>query len=137
MELKLIEVEGIDKCGKDTLIGYINQLSNFKYVVHSRGILSNMVYADKYNRYFNHILTYKPIIVYLTVEKEDWIIRCNLSNEPIISYEEDIKLFNIYKNKLKENGIIIFEYNTSKITPYEIAKDVINKIDNLVIMRGN
>lgn len=125
----LIEVEGIDKCGKDLVKTYITQLSNYKYIVQARGILSNMVYAEKYNRNYNYNLQYKPIIIYLNVEKDDWEIRCNMTNEPKINYDKDKQLFDKYISILGSQGVTILEYNTSKETPIQIAKSILNYLE--------
>ncbi len=125
----LIEVEGIDKSGKNSLIPYVNQLSNYKYVIHDRGLLSMMVYSEKYHRNYEYEIDYKPIIIYLTVDEDDWNIRCKLANEPKTNYHEDVELFEKYKNLLKQEGLTILEYNTSKMTMFQIAQDVINKLE--------
>lgn len=124
-----IEIEGIDKTGKDLIKQYIIELSNYKYVVHTRGILSNMVYAEKYNRDFDYIINYKPIIIYLEVNRDDWDIRCKINHEPKIDYELDLNLFEKYINTLKTQEVMILRYNTSEITPINIAKSVLNYID--------
>lgn len=124
-----IEIEGIDKTGKDLIKQYIIELSNYKYVVHTRGILSNMVYAEKYNRDFDYIINYKPIIIYLEVNRDDWDIRCKINHEPKTDYELDLNLFEKYINTLKTQEVMILRYNTSEITPINIAKSVLNYID--------
>ena len=45
-----IEVEGIDKTGKDLLTHYIVLMSKYKYSVNTRGVLTQMVYNEKFNR---------------------------------------------------------------------------------------
>ncbi|HOY90892.1 MAG TPA: hypothetical protein PK891_04175, partial [Bacteroidales bacterium] len=85
----IIEIEGIDKTGKDLIKAYITQLSNYKYIVQSRGLLSNMVYAEKYSRDYDYTLMYRPIVVYLDVDEEDRHVRCLISNEPPINAESD------------------------------------------------
>ena len=127
MKVYPIEIEGIDKTGKNLLVSYINHLSEYKYVIHDRGILSCMVYAEKYNRNYNYDLQYKPIIIYLTADKADWQIRCKVTRETESDYDVDKALFNKYKKILEDKGIIIIEYNTSIMTPYQIAKDFIER----------
>ena len=125
----IIEIEGIDKTGKDLIKAYITQLSNYKYIVQSRGLLSNMVYAEKYSRDYDYTLMYRPIVVYLDVDEEDRHVRCLISNEPTINAESDKRLFNKYKKKLIEKGIAVLEFNTTEQTPYSIAKQVLDYIE--------
>lgn len=126
----LLEIEGIDKSGKDILTTYIHKLSNFKYVINVRGILSNLVYNDKFNRQVEYDVYYKPIIIYLDVEEDDRLIRCSLTKEPEIDANLDRLLFEKYMKILENKGITIFRYNTSKMTPYQIAKDFLKTINN-------
>lgn len=129
MKLLLVEVEGVDKCGKDVVKDYIIHLSNYKYMVHSRGVLSNMAYADRYNRNYDYELAYRPIIIYLTCEEEDRQVRCKMTREKHIDVEADKMYFDKYANILENQGVTIWRYNTSEMTPYLIAKDVINKLE--------
>lgn len=125
----IIDIEGIDKTGKDLIRQYITILSNYKYVVRARGILSNMVYAEKYGRNYDYTLIYRPIVVYLDVNEEDRRVRCLISNEPSIDAEFDKRLFNKYKKKLIEEGITVLEFNTTEQTPFSIAKQVLDYIE--------
>jgi len=125
----IVEIEGIDKTGKDLVKAYITLLSDYKYIVQSRGLLSNMVYAEKYGREYDYSLIYRPIIVYLDVDEEDRRVRCVLTNEPNIDAEADKRLFNKYKTKLRKSGITIYEFNTTHQTPYQIATQVLELIE--------
>lgn len=127
-----INVDGIDKSGKDTLVQYLTLLSDFKYMVHSRGIISQIAYNKLYDRHFTYdSKKQKNVInVYLTVDKDDWNIRCKLTNEPYIDYDKNTEYFNTTKTLLNDD-FIIYEYNTSTMTPYQIALDVLNKVDKL------
>lgn len=133
----LIEIEGIDKTGKNLLQEYIVKLSNYKYIVHPRGILSALVYSNKYQRNYDYEFDYKPIIVYLDVDEPDRQIRCEINNEPAISALMDRILFEQSLEQLQQEGYTILKYNTSVMTPYAIAKDVISKIENKDDMKGN
>ena len=53
MNMTILEIDGQDKVGKDTVLRYIELLSNYKYVIKSRGILSQLVYNDKFNRQYD------------------------------------------------------------------------------------
>ena len=124
-----IEIEGIDKAGKDTILNNIAIIGNYKYTLNSRGILSQLVYNEKFNRNYDYILTYKPFIIFLDVDEQDWITRCKITGEKKIDYSLDRSIFLKYINILKEKGITIYMYNTSKMTPYQIAIDVLSKLE--------
>lgn len=126
-----IEIEGIDKAGKDTILNNIAIIGNYKYTLNSRGILSQLVYNEKFNRNYDYILTYKPFIIFLDVDEQDWITRCKITGEKKIDYSLDRSIFLKYINILKEKGITIYMYNTSKMTPYQIAIDVLSKLEKV------
>ena len=127
-----ISCEGIDKSGKELIGKYINILGKYKYVLMDRVLLSNIAYARINNRKYEYNLASYTnwIIVYLTVEKEDWEVRCKLSNEPDINYEQHLKIFNATAMELDKAGIPILVYNTSTYTPYAIAKDIIHYMED-------
>lgn len=130
-----IVIEGIDKTGKDLLKTYIEKLSNYKYIVTVRGIISQLSHTRIFNREYKYDLPKEDnnIYVYLYVDKEDWQIRCNINNEPKIDYDEFNSQFDRTISSMKDMypNLKILTYDTSKFTPYEIAKDVINKVNNL------
>ena len=73
-----IEIDGTDKTGKDTLLQYLCYLSDYKYSINSRGILSQLVYTKKYNRDYNFDLSNfnkNKIIIWLYANEEDLKIR--------------------------------------------------------------
>ena len=132
MKYYSIFIDGIDKSGKDLIAYYVIHLSNFKYIVNGRGILSQLAYAKLYNRNDVYDLTQQENIinVYLEVNKEDWLLRCKKTDEPAIDYEKNVKAFQYAINILdKANNVICF--NTSQETPYMIAKHIVNYVDNL------
>ena len=133
MKYYSIEVDGIDKTGKDILERYIAYLGKFKYIVNVRGILSQIAYADLYKRDYAYDLQSEQnnIIVYLTADEADWSIRCKLTHEPKIDYTENITVFNNARDLLIKKGLTVLEYNTSKMTPYEIANCIINYMEKL------
>lgn len=126
-----IEIEGIDKAGKDTILNNIAIIGNYKYTLNSRGILSQLVYNEKFNRNYDYILTYKPFIIFLDVDEQDWLTRCKITGEKKIDYSLDKSIFLKYINILKEKGITIYMYNTSKMTPYQIAIDALSKLEKV------
>lgn len=134
MKLKYytLVVDGIDKSGKDTLAKYLIQLSKYNCIVNARGILTQVAYSKLYSRDVDYDLEQQRDIVniFLTVDEEDWNIRCKITGEPKIDYKTNVESFEYAKDRLKDS-IILFEYNTSKMTPYEIAKDVLERVSKL------
>ena len=133
-----IEIDGTDRTGKDTLLQYLCYLSDYKYSINSRGILSQLVYTKKYNRDYTFDLSNfnkNKIIIWLYADEEDLKIRCKLTNEPNYDIINDTKLFNDVVNSLS-NNYIIHKYNTSEITPYQIAKNIIKQINILEESNG-
>lgn len=130
-----VVIEGIDKTGKDLLKRYIERLSNYKYMVTSRGIISQISHTRIFDRDYEYELSNEEnnIYIYLFVEKDDWEIRCKLTNEPIINYHT---FTNHFESTVKDiehlyPNINIFYYNSSLMTPYVIAKEVITRLDKL------
>ena len=128
-----IEIEGVAKAGKNLLEKYIEQLSNYAYTINVRGILTQLVYNDKFGRNNTYALPYKPFIIFLDVDNVDHAIRCAATNEPKINVNKDRTVYYKYIEKLKENNITVLTYNTSEMTPYMIAKDVIEKLSKISI----
>ena len=128
-----IEIEGVDKAGKNLLEKYIEQLSNYAYTINVRRILTQRVYNDKFGRNNTYALPYKPFIIFLDVDNVDHAIRCAATNEPKINVNKDRTVYYKYIEKLKENNITVLTYNTSEMTPYMIAKDVIEQLSKISI----
>lgn len=130
----LIFVEGIDKTGKDTLVRYINELTNYKHCVLTRGPISTTAYAYKFKRNDyddSYIESLKnSLIIYLTADTEDLNIRFKLTNEPEINKDEDKKLFENTVDALRfKYKLNVKKINTSNYTPYAIAKTIKNYIE--------
>lgn len=127
-----IEIEGMDRTGKDTLANYISLMTNYAYTINIRGILTQLVYNDKFSRNNTYMLPYCPFIIFLDVNNVDHAVRCVASKEPKINIDKDREVYYKYIEQLESFGIKVLKYNTSEMTPYMIAKDVIeqlNKID--------
>ena len=127
-----IFIDGIDKAGKDLIAYYVIHLSNFKYIVNGRGILSQLAYAKLYNRNDAYDLTQQKNIinVYLEVDKKDWLLRCKKTNEPTLDYEKNIEAFQYAISVLSQVNNVI-RFNTSQETPYMIAKHIVDYVDSL------
>ena len=126
-------IDGIDKTGKDTLLGFIDLLSNHKYVINVRGMLSQLAFAELFNREYNYDISIQQYIlnVLLTANKEDWEVRCKLTKEPKINYEINCIAFEKAYKLLKENNLPVVRYNTSEMTPFMIAKEIIKYLEKL------
>ena len=142
MKLKVfnIELDGIDKCGKDSVRPYVFYLEPGKYLCRARGLVSQIAYAKLYKRdiEWNGIDYAKnTLFVLLEVDKQDWEIRCKLMNEPNtgFTYEEMTQAFKLALYELKErfdipeNQILVF--NTSEYTPYAIADEIKTHLEYL------
>lgn len=123
-----VEIEGMDKTGKDTLSYYLKKLGNYAYTLNVRGILTQVVYNDKFGRKNTYMLPYKPFIVFLDVDNVDHAIRCDATDEATINLNKDREVYYKYIELLRSHGIQVYTYNTSEMTPYMIAKDVIDKL---------
>lgn len=127
-----IEIEGPDKTGKDTIAKYIEQLGNYAYNINVRGILTQLVYNDKFKRGYLYNIMYKPIIILLIVNEVDSEIRCRMNGEPKINLNKDIEVYVHYAKRLEDEGLaIVYRYDTSLLTPYRIATDIIEKVSKL------
>lgn len=133
-EFYCISFEGIDKSGKEIVKKYVDILGKHRYVLMDRGIISNRAYSRLYSRDYDYDVSIfkKWIFIYLTCDKDDWNIRCKLNNEAPINYDEHRHLFDREVMQMKQDGFIVLEYNTSEKTPYMIAMDILQNIDNLV-----
>lgn len=142
MKLKVfnIELDGIDKCGKDSVRPYIFYLEPGKYLCRARGLISQIAYAKLYKRNIDwDAIDYvkNTLFVLLEVDKKDWEIRCKLTNEPNTSftYDEMTQAFKLALYELKErfnvseNQILVF--NTSEHTQYEIAGEIVEHLKYL------
>lgn len=128
-----IYLDGMDKTGKDTIAKYVIILSKYRYVINCRGIITQVAYDKLYNRNCVYdIEQQKDVInVLLTVDEDDWNIRCKITNEPKIDYNTNSKSFEDAYNELVSNGMVIPRFNTSTMSPYEIAKQIVEYADKL------
>jgi len=128
-----IEIDGVDRTGKDTLTTYLALLSNHKFSINTRGIITQIAYSKKFNRGYEYDLSNlskNKLIVLLRAYSEDLEIRCKMTNEKDFSIKDDLKLFNDVATDLLNKGYDVRFYNTSYYTPYMIAKDIIEYLEN-------
>lgn len=131
LKIYTVILDGIDKSGKDTIAKYVWQLDK-RLNVFVRGWPSLVVYAKKFNRQCKYELPYKnALYVHCIVDKEDWQIRCNITNESKIDYNNDTNLFFDSFSELINNNYNTITFNTSELTPYSIAKQIVYNIYKL------
>lgn len=129
-----IEIDGTDKTGKDLLLQYICVLGKYKYSINPRGLMSQLVYTKKFNRdyvYDLEVLNKNKVYVMLYAEPDDLEVRCRVTHEPKYDYIEDTKLYHEVYSELESKGFKLLKFNTSEVTPYNIAKSVIEYIESL------
>lgn len=126
----IVEIDGIPNTSKTILSKYINMLSTNTIAIRDTGILSAMVNNDKAYTENTFVLPYKPFIVLLTSNDDDQVIRNRLAK---IDY--DLKatknIYMKYANQLSAHGIPVYMYNVSEMSLYKIAKDIIDKVNNI------
>ena len=132
LKIDTIVLEGIDKTGKDTIQKYIYHLKKGRYAVYNRGNISNAAYDKIFNRneYIERDLPYNFLYILLTVDPDDLKIRFEINNEPKIDREYHAEVFHEIFYRLTE-GHYRLEFNTTEVTAYNIAKQVIEYCDNI------
>lgn len=133
MRIFQIFLDGIDKTGKDLIRSYIFYLGKGRYICVARGIASMRVYAKLYDRPYEYDdSTQMDVVnVLLSVDKEDWEIRCKAANETLTDYDREKRLFEEEFIKLEDKGYHVLRFNTSKFTPYAIAKCIIRYMETI------
>lgn len=129
-----LEIDGPDKTGKDLLCRYLCEMSNYRFSINVRGLLSQLVYAKKFNRDFEYDtrdFSKKKIIILLKADTEDLSVRCKMTNEPMYDFGRDAALFVKAAKELCEKNYHVMVYNTTYMTPYMIAKEILQRIDNM------
>lgn len=136
-----IEFDGIDKCGKDTVKSQIWYFAPGMYLPRARGLISQLAYAKLYKRDVNYDIergyVMNTLFVLLEVDKQDWEIRCKLTNEPSLdfTYEEMTQAFKLALYELKERFNVpedrILVFNTSEYTSYTIASIITTHLEYL------
>ena len=131
MKYYTVFLDGIDKTGKDTIRQYVWRL-NKSLNVFCRGYISLEVYNRLYKRNVAYELPYEnALYVLLTVNHNDWTIRCEMTDEPVIDFLQHSTEFQVVFEQLKMNGYKTMSFNTSEMTPYQIAEQIVAYIDEL------
>lgn len=135
MKFHCIALDGIDKAGKSTLVKYLAQLSNFTLTILDRGPITNIVWNKIQKRDITYDLDMwkNTVFIRLTVNKDDWKIRCKIHNEmPMpLTFEDMNRAYDEEFLNFKNRGFYTLEFNTSEITQYNIAKEIIDYLNKL------
>lgn len=128
-----VSVEGIDKAGKYQVLKYLDILGKHKYVLMDRGLMSNITYSRMFKRGYSYDINQfnNWIFVHLYCDKADWEVRCKMTNEPVIDFKKNIDAFEETAEEFKKFGFHVLSFNTTDLTPYNVAKQVIAYIDKL------
>lgn len=131
-KFRMICIDGIDKTCKDLIASYLWYLSKKNIQVNNRGIISCISFAKLFGREVEFDYSkYKDVdYVYLTTCKEDWEVRCKVSNEPKLdfSFEEMKQTFDDTVADLIKKGYNIYVYNVSTDSIFNIAKQIIEDL---------
>ena len=135
-----VEFDGMDKCGKDSIAKQIFAVDPNKYIINVRGIMSQIAYSWLWKREYVYEMSKgyleNTLFVYLTVDEDDWNVRCKISGEheknkkrtdveSAIKYKSSNDAFELAYEKLNatlaEKQVSdkhILKLNTSEMTPY-------------------
>ena len=128
-----IVIEGIDKTCKDLISKYLFELDKGKYLHITRGIMSCIAYNYLYEREYRYELSQhkNEVFFLINTDKEDWEIRCKLSNEPKINFEENVLAFEYASEKLRKSGCLVYQFNVSSNNSiYLIAKNILKIMED-------
>lgn len=133
MKFNMISIEGIDRSGKGTLFKHLQWLGNHEHIILDRGPLSNYVFSKMFDRGFKYdISNFSNIIfVFLDIDYDDWVVRCNVTREPQINFKEHYKAYEDAIVDFQQNGCTFLRYNTSHIAIHQIALDILLKYKQL------
>lgn len=136
-KLYITEIDGVDSSGKSILIGYIQKKYNYYYHTSDRGILSNLVFGEKYRneldgeRYDLSYYTDKdhPIIIFFLYDSniEDLMLRRSITRDTLTSKytyeqtEEELALYMKWVKYLRDKGVHVVAFDISKMSYYDMA----------------
>ena len=148
-----VEFDGMDKCGKDSIAKQIFAVDPNKYIINVRGIMSQIAYSWLWKREYVYEMSKgyleNTLFVYLTVNEDDWNVRCKLSGEheknkkrtdveSAIEYKTSNDAFEhaneVLKQAFDNYGVSdkhILKLNTSEMTPYQIILKVVERLNEL------
>lgn len=139
---RIVTLEGVDKCGKDSVKDEIVRLSDGNVLVMCRTFISQIVYGRIYardineNYFFEQARKFYDIgvkFIYLEASVDALSHRFEVHNEddvPIDKIQMHIDMFQqvMFEMRNKED-ITIYQYPTDCYTPAETAQMIIGGID--------
>ena len=135
MKYYVVSLDGCDKTGKTSLVQYLARLSNFTLNILDRGPITNIVWNKIQNRdvVYDLDMWKSTLFVRLTVNIEDWKIRCKVHNEPPMpeSFHFMTNAYDIVFEEFRQKGFQTMTFNTSQMTQWEISNAIIKKLDEL------
>jgi hypothetical protein len=151
MEYKVfsLEFDGMVKCGKDTVMKQVFSYEPNTYITNARGLLSQIAYAKLFNRDAEYKVEKgyldNTLFVLLTVDEDDWNVRCDLTHEhqlnalrsdveaPITwkSSNDAFEYAYDYLKSIYNDDRHFMKFNTSHTTPINIIKAVIDRMKEL------
>lgn len=137
-----IQLDGMDGCGKTTLLELCQKNTNFELLCYDRGELSYYVYAKKYNRTFMPTIRGLPIaIVFLKCREDvlrDRIMKRahedNWSAEQLRKELDKLPDEALFEQAAKdfENDYHIITIDVSDLTPDEVYDELMRKLERLI-----
>lgn len=144
-ELEMLVVQGSsfeNATGtNEDLFKHFTKVSNARNIIFDRSIYSNYVYATLYNDYsilsdeqraeIEKKIKNNTIVIYLSADEQTIKDRIGERGDDYIKTKDIKGILELYStaiDKAKKNGVIIKQYDTSKLTTEEIAKDIVNRI---------
>lgn len=144
-----VEFDGIDKSGKDSIMRQIFSVAPNKYIAKARGLISQVAYSNLFRRGMQYDATRgymdNTLFVLLEVDKDDWDIRCDLTNEHALNrmrsdvegaveWKSHSEAFRDAFEQLKQSygdSSHFMRFNTSHQTPVSIIKAVVAHLEQL------
>lgn len=129
-------IDGIDRSGKDTIAAHLSTMfrqAGFKYIVRVRGTMSMNVYSKLFHRDrdYDYEANRYTLNVLTECDYDDWIVRCNATNEPTIDFEKHTNAFDEEYKKLVHLGYPVLRFNTSRVPVHAICMTIMAKLDTL------
>ena len=144
-----IEFDGIDKSGKDSVMKQVFSYAPNKYIPKARGLVSQLAYSKLFKRDAQYEVSRgyldNTLFVLLTVDQDDWNVRCDLSHEhennkmrsdveAEIQWKSSSEAFEAAYEQLRAqygDDMHFMKFNTSEVTPIKIIKAVAQRMEDL------
>lgn len=133
-----VVIEGVDRVGKNSIGSYIDRLSNRLLPIGNRNVLSTIVYAKKYGRdidpdylecMINNYKNSGTLTILLIADVNDLKLRGEITGEQDVDYNMDQQMFMEEASMLlSDYNISLLMYNTTVLTPYKIATDIVKYV---------